>query len=116
MRLAVVLYLLGLKLRWSAWRSAQFRAKLRRVERVIVIRTQDGRQARTYSFRDGTVRVHGGVDASATVEMVWRDARVATSVMLSGSQLENFSAIGRGDLAILGNLQDALWFSDLAGQ
>ncbi len=114
MRLALLLYLLGLKLRWSAWRSAQFRARLRRVDRLIVIRTADGRHARSYVFRDDNVRHHGGADPAATAEMVWSDAGVAFRTMLASSVLDNFSAIGRGDLVINGNLQDALWFSDIA--
>ncbi len=115
MRFSVVLYLLGLKLRWSAWRHREFRKRLQRVERVIVIRTEDGRRARTYVFRHGTVRDHGGRDPQASVEMVWSDPDAAVKAMLSPNPLDNFSAIGRGELAILGNLQDALWFSDLAG-
>lgn len=115
MRLSAVLFLLGLKLRWSAWRDGEFRKRLRRVDRVIVIRTEDGRRARSYIFRDNTVRDHGGIDPGATAEMVWSDPGTAVRAMLSSNPLDNFSAIGRGDLAIRGNLQDALWFSDLAG-
>lgn len=114
MRLALLLFALGLKLRWSVWRSARFRARLRYANRIVVIRTLDGRYARTYIFRDGAVRDHGGTDPAATAELVWSDARTAVAVMLSGNPLDNFSAIGRGDLAIHGNLQDALWFSELA--
>ena len=115
MRLAIVLFALGLKLRVSAWRDAGFRARLRRVDKLIVIRTADGRQARSFVFRDDTVRDHRGGDPAATAEMVWSDAGVALRTMLSASPLDNFSAIGRGDLVINGNLQDALWFSDIAG-
>lgn len=115
MRLSLLLYLLGVKLRWSARLSARFRARLRRVDRLIVIRTADGRYARSYLFRADTVRHRGGVDPEATAEMVWSDAAVAFRTMLAASVIENFSAIGRGDLVINGNLQDALWFSDIAG-
>lgn len=115
MRLSIVLFVLGLKLRWSAWRDESFRARLRRVDRLIVIRTADGRQARSFLFRDARVRHYRGADPAATAEMVWSDAGVAARTMLSTSPLENFSAIGRGDLVINGNLQDALWFGDIAG-
>lgn len=115
MRLSAVLFLLGLKLRWSAWRNGEFRKRLKRVDRVIVIRTGDGRRARSYVFRNDTIRDHGGTDPQATAELVWSDAGTAVRAMLSSNPLDNFSAIGRGDLEIRGNLQDALWFSDLAG-
>ena len=114
MRLSAILFLLGVKLRWSAWRHDDFRKRLRRVERIIVIRTESGRPARTYVFSNDSVRDHGGIDPGATVEMVWSDVPTAVRAMLSSNPLDNFSAIGRGDLVIKGNLQDALWFSDLA--
>ena len=115
MRLRVILLLLGLKLRWNAWRDASFRRQLRRLDRVVVIRTEDGRHARTYVFQDDTVRDHAGSDAQATAELVWSSASIAVQTMLSSNPLHSFSAIGRGDLTITGNLQDALWFSDLVG-
>ena len=114
MRLSAVLLLLGLKLRWSAWRHSDFRKRLKRVNRVIVIRTEDGRRARSYVFRNDTVRDHGGMDPDATAEMVWSDPDTAVRAMLSSNPLDLFSAIGRGDMAIQGNLQDALWFSEIA--
>ena len=113
MRLSAILFLLGIKLRWSAWRDREFRKRLRRIDRVVVIRTVDGRQARSYVFRDDSVRSEGGIHPQATAELVWTDADTALKAMLSDNPLDNFSAIGRGDLSITGNLQDALWFSDL---
>lgn len=113
MRLSAILFLLGLKLRWKAWRDDDFRKRLKRLNRVVVIRTEDGRQARSYVFRDNCVLVQAGVHPEATAELVWADADTAIRAMLSDNPLDNFSAIGRGDLSIKGNLQDALWFSDL---
>ena len=105
--------LLGIKLRWSAWRDADFRKKIKRIKRIVVIRTEDGRQAQSYVFCDDAVRAQRGVHPDATAQLVWIDASTAISAMLSANPLDSFSAIGRGDLVIEGNLQDALWFSDL---
>ena len=113
MRLSVLLMLLGIKLRWSAWRDANFRKKIKRINRIVVIRTEDGGQARSYVFSDDSVRSQRGVHPRATAQLVWVDAGIAISAMLSANPLDSFSAIGRGDLVIEGNLQDALWFSDL---
>lgn len=115
MRLSAILFLLGLKLRWSAWRDGEFRKQLRRLDRIVVIRTEDGHHARSYIFRNDTVCDHGGIDPQATAELVWSNAGIAVKAMLSANPLDSFSAMGRGDLAIHGNLQDALWFSDLVG-
>jgi hypothetical protein len=115
MRLTTILFLLGLKLRFSASFDGDFRKTIRGLDRIVVIRTLDGRRAHSYVFRDDTVRTRSGIHPGATVELVWDDSVVAAKTMLSGDPLATFSAMGRGDLAILGNLQDALWFSDLVG-
>ena len=115
MKLTLILFALGLKLRWKAHFDAAFRMQLLDVDRLIVVRTRDGSRARSYHFRDGRVAVTDGVHPDANVALIWKEAAVAVSVMLSRNELDVFSAIGRGDLEIVGNLQDALWFSDLAG-
>ena len=45
---------------------------------------------------------------------VGRHPVAAVSAMLSTDELDTFSALGRGQLRIEGNLQDALWFSEIA--
>jgi len=115
MKLSLILFVLGLKLRWSARFDAAFRKQLLDVDRLIAIRTRDGTRGRSYRFRDGRVTVSAGVHPETTAELVWSDPAVAVSAMLSSNELDLFSAIGRGDLTIAGNLQDALWFSDVAG-
>ena len=112
MRLSIILFALGLKLRWSQWRDANFRKQVKRIDRIVVIRSEDGKAARSFVFRDGSLQVVGGVHPEATTELVWRDTAVAVKAMLSSNPLDTFSALGRGDMAILGNIQDALWFSD----
>jgi hypothetical protein len=113
-KLSLILVALGLKLWLSARFDAAFRKQLLDVDRLIVIRTRDGRCAQSYRFRDDKVTVSLGVHPEATAELVWSDASIAVAAMLSSDELDLFSAIGRGDLTILGNLQDALWFSDIA--
>lgn len=114
MALSALLRVLGWKLRASCLFDASFRKRIAHVERVVAIRTRDGRAARSYSFLRGRVRATRGVHPDASVELVWDDARTALSAMLSRNPLDTFSAIGRGDLTIRGNLQDALWFNDVA--
>lgn len=113
MKLTLILFALGLKLRWSARFDTTFHKQLLDVDKLIVIRTRDGTRARSYHFRDGRVAVTAGVHPEANVALIWNEVSVAVSAMLSSNELDLFSAIGRGDLEIAGNLQDALWFSDL---
>ncbi len=114
MVLALLLRVLGWKLRLSARFDGAFRKRIAHVARIVAIRTSDGRAARSYVFRRGVVSASEGVHPDATVELVWDDARTALSAMLSRSPLDTFSAIGKGHLTIRGNLQDALWFNDVA--
>jgi len=111
----MLLFALGWKLRLGAGFDKTFRKAIRDAERTVVIRTQDGRSAFSYVFHDGRVSAHRGILEDATVQLVWDDPRIAVRAMLSKNPLDTFSAIGKGDLAIEGNLQDALWFNDLAG-
>ena len=114
MRLTLILFALGWKLQWKARFDAAFRKQLRDVDRLIVVRTRDGTRARSYHFRDGGVAVTAGAHSGATVALIWNEVSVAVSTMLSKNELDLFSAIGRGDLEIAGNMQDALWFSEIA--
>jgi len=115
MKLSLILFVLGLKLWFSARFDATFRKQLLDIDRLIAIRTRDGLRARSYRFHDGRVSVSPGAHPEATAELVWSDVPIAIAAMLSKNELDTFSAIGRGDLVIVGNLQDALWFSDIAG-
>ena len=113
MKFTLILLALGWKLRWKAHFDAAFRKQLNDVDRLIVIRTRDGTRARSYRFLDGQVTVTAGILPEANVALIWSEVSVAVSTMISRNELDLFSAIGRGDLEIAGNLQDALWFSDL---
>jgi hypothetical protein len=114
MRLAALLFALGLKLRISALISAAFRKRLRHKDFVIVIRTAEPGPARTFCIRRGRIRSRPGRDPSADTELVWEDAQTALRTMLSSNELDSFSAIGRARLRILGDLDNALRFMDLA--
>ena len=114
MKLSVLLFALALKLRVSALISAAFRKRLRGRDFAIVIRTAEQGPARTFRIRGGRIRSRSGRDRSADTELVWCDAQTAFRTMLSSNELDSFSAIGRARLRILGDLENALRFMDLA--
>lgn len=113
MKMRLVLLALGLKLQASALFSKEFRKKIRYINRTVVISTADGGCSHTYIFRNNMVFSHPGGSDNATVELVWTDAKTALKVMLSDEALDTFSAMGKGDLVVKGNFQDALWFTDI---
>ncbi len=114
MKLSILLYVLGVKLRAQVLMSAAFRKKIREKDCVLVIRTADGKQARSFVFDHGRFRSRAGADSAANTELVWCDSGTALKAMLSRNELDLFSAIGRSQLRILGNLDFALWFTDIA--
>lgn len=114
MKLSALLFLLGLKLRISALISAAFRKRLRNEDFAIVIRAAEGGPARTFRIRGGRVRSSSGRGRSADTELLWCDPQTAVRIMLSRDELDSFSAIGKGQLRVVGNLENALRFMDLA--
>lgn len=115
MKFRLLLFALGVKLRISAIFSAAFRRKLRKMDLVLAIRTGEVKEARTYVVKGGRVRSRAGRDRSVETELVWCDRKTAVRIMLSKNELDGFSAIGRGQLRILGNFEQAFHFLDLAG-
>ncbi len=115
MKFKLLLSVLGIKLRLNAIFSAAFRKRLRKKDLVLVIRTDVEKEARTYCIKGGKVRSRSGRDRSAETELVWCDCDTAVRIMLSKNELDGFSAIGRGQLRILGNFEQAFWFLELAG-
>ncbi|MBI3073710.1 MAG: hypothetical protein HYY84_16490 [Deltaproteobacteria bacterium] len=115
MKLSLLLLALGIKLKLSSIASAGFRRHLRTNDFVLVIRTEalPGR-ARSFQIRGGRIKSRRGRDESADTELVWCDADTAVRAMLSSNELDVFSAIGRSQVRILGNLSYALHFMDMA--
>jgi hypothetical protein len=114
MKLSLLLFALALKLRMFALISEAFRKRLRSKDFVIVIRTTEQGPARTFRIHGGGIRSRLGRDPSADTELVWHDAQTAFRTMLSSEELDSFSAIGQARLRILGDLENALRFMDLA--
>ena len=114
MKMSLVLMALGAKLQASALFSKEFRKKIRHMDRTIVIRTANNKHSHTYVFRNNKFYHYPLSSKKATVELVWKNPNTALRTMLSDEELDSFSAIGKGDLVIKGNFQDALWFTEIA--
>ncbi len=114
MKLSLLLFILGIKLKLAALAGVSFRKKLRRKDFVLCIRTEDGARAHTYRLKGGRVSSRFGRDPAADTELVWRDADIAVRIMLSKYDLDGYSAIGKGILRIQGNFENALLFLELA--
>lgn len=115
MKFSLLLFVLGAKLRLNGLASGEFRRLLRREQFAIVIRTADGRRARTFYVGRGRARSRRVADPRADTGLVWCDAGTAARIMLSKNELDVYSAIGSARLRIAGNFKYALWFMELAG-
>lgn len=114
MKLALLLLGLDIKLRFTALTRRGFRKLLRKKDCVLVIRTEKPFEARTFRFRNGRILSYPGGSRKADTELVWCDADTAVKTMLSDNELDAFSAIGRSQLRIVGNFDNAIWFMELA--
>lgn len=77
MQLSLLLFALGMKLRWSTRFDNVVRKRLLDEERVIVIRTADSRWARSFVFRRNRFSTHRGTHPDATCEFVWANVALA---------------------------------------
>jgi len=114
MKLSLLLYALKLKLKFVALKSAAFREKLKEKDCVLVIRTTDRKQSRWFCFSKGKMTSKRGGHAQPDTELVWDDATTAFKVMSSSEETAILEAIGRSQLKIEGNLEFALWFTEIA--
>ena len=114
MKFSLLLFALGMKLRMTAMFSQTFRKRVRRKDFSLVIRAADSGRSRTFYLKRGRIRSSGRRNRNADTELLWCDAQTAVRVMLSKNDLDGFSAIGRADLRIFGDFENALLFMDLA--
>jgi len=113
-RLSLLLYVLKLKLKLTALLRAGFREKLREKDCVLVIRTRDGKQGRSFRFAKGSMTSRRGRHPTPDTELVWNDASTAFRIMAKNQEMALLEAIGKSQLRIEGNLEYALWFTELA--
>lgn len=114
MRLSLLLYVLKLKLKLTALVRSDFREKLREKDCVLVIRTRDGKQGRSFCFSKGAMTSGRGRHPAPDTELVWNDAATAFRIMAKNQETALLEAIGKSQLRIEGNLEFALWFTELA--
>jgi len=113
-RLSLLLYVLKLKLKLSALMRSAFREKLREKDCVLVIRTQDGKRGRSFCFSKGMMCSRAGRHPKPDTELVWNDAATAFKTMIQSEDSALLEAIGKSQLKIEGNLEFALWFTEIA--
>ena len=111
MRLSILLYILKIKLNRAAKRNLSFKARLKKRDYTVVIRTADFKIGRYYTFIDGNLISKKGSHKSPDVEMVWDDAVFAFNTLSKNDDILIMQALGKSKLKLLGNLDYFYWFS-----
>ncbi len=111
MRFSLLLFILKIKLKRTAKKFPDFKKKLMEKDYTMVIRTEDGKRGRFFTFRDGDVISRRGDFPGAEISLVWKDAATAFKVMASGSNKAFMGALQNGTLKLQGDANLALAFT-----
>jgi len=112
-KLTILLYLLKVQLRFSAWRRPGFRKMLNKRDYTLVIRTADRKHGRFFTFTGGRIVSRRGLHPKPDVEMVWCDAGTAFRALAAGDDKTMMQALGKSQLQIEGNLDHFFWFGEV---
>ncbi len=115
MKFALVLLILGWRLRWLAWRNEGFRKQLENRDVVMQWRTFAGKPARWLHFTPGKVVAKSGLNPSPTVTLSFKDADYAFATLKQAgkNQMAFMEGMQAGDIKIEGDPGQLMWFMTL---
>ncbi len=111
MRFSLLLFILKTKLKKTAKKYPEFKKKLMEKNYTLVIRTEDGKRGRFFTFKDGDIISRGGDFPGAEISLIWQDAATAFKVMASGDNKAFMGALQNGSLKLQGDANLALAFT-----
>lgn len=111
MRFSLLLFILKVKLKRAAKKYPDFKKKLAEKNYTMVIKTEDGKRGRFFTFNNGEIVSRRGDFAGAEIFLIWKDAASAFKVMASGSNKAFMGALQNGTLKIQGDANLALVFT-----
>ncbi|MBU1169125.1 MAG: hypothetical protein KKD44_06115 [Proteobacteria bacterium] len=110
MRLSILLFALYQLVWISSKTNRAFKKFISKAKVRFLIKTEDGKYARLFVFDQGRVSTATGPDHAFDAALVWKDPKIAFSVMLKKNQVAVFNAAAEGKLKIEGMSVFALWF------
>lgn len=115
MRFWLMLLLLGWRLRWLAWRNAEFREKLAGKDMVMQWRTKVGTPARSFHFLPNRIIARGGLHSKPTVTLSFESAPYAVATLLEAgkNQMVFMQGMQEGKIRIEGDASQLMWFMTL---
>jgi hypothetical protein len=116
MKFSLLLFVLKVLFNRTAKKHESFRNKLKEKNYTLVIRTEDGKRGRYYTFKDGAIKSGAGDLPGAEITLIWRDAATGFRIMAGGSTKAFMAALQDGSLKLAGDANLALTFMGVVGE
>lgn len=115
MKFWLILLVLGWRLRWLAWRNAEFRGKLAGKDMVMQWRTKAGAPARSFHFLPDRIVARSGLHPNPTVTLSFEDAPYAVQTLMQAGkdQMVFMTGMQQGKIIIGGDASQLMWFMTL---
>lgn len=110
-----ILFVLGLRLRWLAWRNQAFRQRLDKRNVVMQWRTFKGGPSRWFELTTAGVKTAAGIHSSPTVTLSFKDASYAFVTLKAAgkNQMVFMEGMQKGDIRVEGDAAQLMWFMTL---
>lgn len=112
----IVLWILGLRLRWLGNNNEKFREKLKGQAFTLQFRTFDGKAARAFRFNDGQVESLPGVIGAPTTALLFLDGHYALNTLMAAGKDPSVMMKGMQDkkVKVEGDLAKIMVFMQVA--
>ncbi|CBL47354.1 Hypothetical protein HDN1F_37710 [gamma proteobacterium HdN1] len=112
----LLLWVLGLRMAWLAWRSEKFRQLLVNKDLVLQLQTRDGGIVRHYTVKNERVYPSGGAHEKPSASVEFKDAEYAMMVLLGSGKNPMLFMTGmqKQDISVRGDASVLMWFMGVA--
>ncbi len=100
-------------MKFTAWKNAEFRDKLKEKDFSMAIGTVDGSVGRHYICKNGKLTTGKGFLEKGDFSLLWKDASTGFSYMASGNPKAFAKAVGNGSLQLKGDAASVTLFLGL---
>jgi len=112
MKFSLLLFALSKVLRIASLTSKAYKEFINKVSARILVKTEDGKCARIFIFKNGEFSSLPGDHKDFDVALVWIDSNTGFSAMMDKSGQASIKALAEGMLRIEGMSVYAQWFEN----
>ncbi|MBN1495644.1 MAG: SCP2 sterol-binding domain-containing protein [Spirochaetes bacterium] len=103
MKFSLLLYGLLKLMQRTAKKVPEFKKKLKEKDYTVLIKTEDGKKGRTFTFAGGEISSRGGTESAADLTLSWKDAATGFRIMSKGKTKAFIAALQDGSLKLQGD-------------